>query len=339
MTSRIFFASKAVPTKELKSVFNVENRPIPIPKGKDLLIRTKAVATNPIDYKILSSRIESKKIIAGWDCAGVVEAVGNETTLFKVGDEVYCAGSLIRDGCFADHVLVDERIVGSKPKNLSWIDSAVIPLTTLTAWELLERSFHISRKNNATREETVLITAAAGGVGSIAIQLAKKVFGLRVVASASRPESVEWVKRLGADYVINHYEDFKTQLDKFGITEGVEYVAHFTDLDEDYLKKLVEVTKPYGKIGCIVLCNNINIGLLMEKSISFHYEFMFTPSMTGANIQSQHDILTEAAKLFENKVLVSTLNKVYPFSVDGLSDALSYQQSGKAIGKIGLNVV
>ncbi|KAJ3387093.1 hypothetical protein HDU92_002131, partial [Lobulomyces angularis] len=281
---------------------------------------------------------ESNKIIAGWDASGVVEAVGKETTLFKVGDEVYFAGSLIRDGSFADHVLVDERIVGLKPKNLTWIESAVVPLTTLTAWELFEKSLQIPKNKSGTKQETILITAAAGGVGSIAIQLAKKVFGLRVIATASRPETVEWVKRLGADHVINHRENFKTQLDNIGITEGVEYVAQFADLNDEYLEKLVQVIKPYGKIGCIVPCNQINIGLLMGKSISFHYEFMFTASITGVDIQSQHEILTEAAKLFENKVLLSTLNTKYPFTVDGLTDALIYQHSGKAIGKIGLIV-
>lgn len=218
-----------------KSTLKETEAPKPAPSGHDILVKIKAVSTNPVDCKKLSNfsnpsvKLDAP-LVVGWDAAGIVEQVGNQSSKFKVGDEVYFAGSLIRAGCFAEYVLVDERIAALKPSTLSWTQAAALPLTSLTAYELFFRSMHIPLREQQTQKpQTILLVGGAGGVGSIGIQLAKLVFGLTVIATASRPDSSEWCKRMGADHVITHYKPMAPQIKD--ITGGfVDYVATFADL-------------------------------------------------------------------------------------------------------------
>ena len=307
----------------------------PKPTGQDLLIKVLANSVNPVDFKIRQTAaqdvlLEQPKVI-GWDAVGIVEAVGAEVSKFKVGDEVYYAGDLTRSGCNAEYQLVDERIVGFKPKSLSVAEAAAIPLTGLTAWEsIFDR---IKAHPEKDKGKTILILAAAGGVGSMAIQLAKKVAGLRVIATASRPESSAWCKDLGADYVVNHY-DLKAELKAIGVPE-VDYILDFVHLNH-YWETIIEVIKPQGHIVSITGSKEpLDLSLLKPKSVTLSFEFMYTRSMyTTTDMAAQHCILNEIGSLFDKGILQSTLTTVLTgFTVENLKRAHLMQESGKTIGK------
>ena len=252
----------------------------PQAKGKDLLVRVKAVGVNPVDTKVRSSvknKLDTPKTL-GWDASGIVEEVGGDASLFQVGDEVYYAGSIIRPGCNSEYQLVDERIVGKKPRNLSFAEASALPLTTITAWEaLFERLGIEPSKTDKNQQSTVLIINGAGGVGSIAIQLAKQIAGLQVIASASREETINWCKDLGADNCINHHHDFKSALGRLGI-DSVDYILCFHDTDLHW-QNMADVIKPQGKI-CSIVGNQkpLDLNVLKSKSVTFAWEFMFTKS-------------------------------------------------------------
>lgn len=307
----------------------------PSPKGQDLLIKVLANSVNPVDFKIRQTAakdvlLEEAKII-GWDAVGIVEAVGAETSKFKVGDEVYYAGDLTRNGCNAAYQLVDERIVGFKPKKLSIAEAAAIPLTGLTAWE----SIFDRLKVNPTKDKgkTILILAGAGGVGSIAIQIAKQVTQLNVIATASRPESSTWCKDLGADYVVNHY-NLKAELEAIGHAE-VDYILDFVNLNA-YWETLIEVIKPQGHIVSITGSKEpLDLSLLKKKSVTFSFEFMYTRSMYTTNdMAEQYHILNEISRLLDDGTLKTTLTTVLKgFTVENLKRAHLMQESGQTIGK------
>jgi NADPH:quinone reductase len=310
------------------------------PESRDLLVRVKAISVNPIDYKVRSSpQRQHPSGILGWDAAGIVEAVGAEVTRFKVGDEVYYAGSVIRAGCNSEYHLVDERIVGKKPTSLSFAEAAALPLTTITAWEaLFERLGIEPEKTHQNRSSTVLIIGGAGGVGSIAIQLAKQVAGLRVIATASRAESIEWCNKMGADETINHHQPFKSALAAIDINH-VDYILCLNDTAQ-HLPNMAEVIKPQGKICSIVSTNSpFDLNPFFSKSITFVWEMMFTKSMFETDdIQSQHDLLNQVATLIDRGILKTTITKnLGILNSTNLETAHKLLESGKSIGKIVLD--
>lgn len=325
---------ESLPISEPNSFIEFETE-TPSPTGHDIRVKIAAISVNPVDFKIRQTAaadtpLDTPKII-GWDAVGTVEAIGDQVSKFKVGDEVYYAGDLTRSGSNAEYQLVDERIVGAKPKTLSLAEAAAIPLTALTAWESLFDRIKIDPTKD--KGKSILILAGAGGVGSIAIQLAKKVANLTVIATASRPETQDWCSSMGADHVVNHYQ-LKEEMERIGIQE-VDYILDFVDLN-GYWETAIDLLKPQGHIVSITGSSEpLNLALLKPKSISLSFEFMYTRSMFQTeDIERQHEILNEIGRLFDNGSLKSTLTTtIEGFTVDNLKKAHEMQESGKTIGK------
>jgi NADPH:quinone reductase len=308
----------------------------PRPAGRDLLVEVKAIAVNPVDYKSRAPRaqVEAAPKILGWDVAGVVRAVGPEVTLFKSGDAVYYAGSRTRPGGNSELHLVDERIVGRKPRTLGFADAAALPLTTLTAWEALFERLGVSRMG-ADGGRTVLVIGGAGGVGSIAIQLAKRVARLRVIATASRPESAKWARELGADEVIDHTKDLAPQLAARGRAE-VDYVLCCNSTDHHF-PGFAPIIAPQGKICAIVSTQKpVDLAPLMQKSVTFAWELMFTrPMFQTADMLAQHQILDETAALVEAGTIKTTAaTRLSPINAANLRKAHALLEGGHVVGKI-----
>lgn len=324
----------SLPINDVNSFMEFEMEK-PAPKGKDLLVKIAAVSVNPVDYKIRQNSakdqvLEIPKVI-GWDAAGTVEAVGDEVSLFKVGDEVYYAGDINRPGSNAEYQLVDERIVGKKPKKLSDEAAAAIPLTALTAWEIM---FDRIRINEKDKGKTILIIGGAGGVGSIAIQIAKKIAGLKVITTASRPETVAWCKAQGADYVFNH-KDLINEMHGAGF-QSVDFILDFVDINK-YWDIVTELIKPQGHIASITgSAEPVALNKLKNKSVSFSWELMYTRSIFQTeDMIEQHHILNKVADLLDNGTLKSTLNETLPgFSADHLKKAHQQLENNTTIGKI-----
>lgn len=325
---------KSLPIADEESFIEFETE-IPKAEGYDLLVKILANAVNPVDFKVrknaaINTVLDIPKII-GWDAVGLVEEVGDKTSKFKIGDEVYYAGDITRNGCNAEYQLIDERIVGKKPKNLTIAEAAAIPLTGLTAYETLFDRIKVNPETD--KGKTVLILAGAGGVGSIAIQIAKKLGNLTVIATASRQESINWCKELGADFVVNHH-NLKEELEKIGHHQ-VDYILDFVDL-EGYWEMAAEIIKPQGHIVSITGSNNpLNINVLKNKSVTFSWEFMYTRSMfTTDDIDRQHQILNHLADLLDDGTIKTTLTTTLEgFTVENLKKAHQMQESGKTIGK------
>lgn len=306
----------------------------PSPTGHDILVKVAANSVNPVDFKIRQTAaqkevLETPKVI-GWDAVGTVEAIGEQVTLFKVGDEVYYAGDLTRSGSNAEYQLVDERIVGFKPQNLSIAEAAAMPLTGLTAYEAI---FDRIKVNERDAGKSILILAGAGGVGSIAIQLAKQLTGLTVIATASRPASQDWCRKMGADFVVNHRQ-LREELAGIGHSQ-VDYILDFVDINA-YWETAVEIIKPQGHIVSITGSSDpLNLSLLKAKSVSFSWEFMYTRSMFQTDdIARQHEILNHIAALLDEGKLQSTLTTtIEGLSAENLKKAHEMQESGKSIGK------
>ncbi len=301
----------------------------PVAAGHDLLVGVKAISVNPVDYKRKAPRdlVEKSPKILGWDAAGIVEAVGPEVTLFKPGDPVYYAGSAIRQGANCEFHLVDERIAGRKPANLSFAQAAALPLTTLTAWELMFERMGISRAG-LHAGKALLILGGAGGVGSIAIQLAKKLARLKVTASASRPESIAWCKSLGADDTVDHSRPL-------GGTE-YDFVLCLSSPDA-YWSSLPKIVKPQGKVGMIVRTTKpVDLAILHDKSIAVCLEGMFTrSSFQTPDMEVQHAVLDETAGLIEAGVLRTTLaQKLGKIDAANLKRAHKMLEEGHVIGKL-----
>ena len=310
--------------------------PPPTATGRDLLVEVKAISVNPVDYKMRSPKdhVETDPRILGWDVAGVVKAVGPEVSLFTPGDDVYYAGARMRQGGNSELHLVDERIVGRKPATLSFAEAAALPLTTLTAWEgLFERMGISSAGAHAGR--TLLIIGGAGGVGSIAIQLAKRLARLTVIATASRPESGKWVRELGADHVVDHTRPLAPQLAVLGTAE-VDFLFCLSGI-EPYVAAFPAIVAPQGKIGAIVGTQTpLDLGPLMAKSVTFAWELMFTrPAYQTPDMSVQHEILDEAATLVDKGVLRTTLTtNLGPINAANLKRAHALLESGRVIGKL-----
>ena len=311
----------------------------PTPEGRDILVSVKAIAVNPVDTKVRSGAIgekqgeteETAKII-GYDASGIVDAIGPDVSLFKPGDEVYYAGDLTRSGTNAEFHLVDERIVGHKPKSLSHSEAAALPLTTITAYECFFDRLGIDYRGS-NKGQSILIIGAGGGVGSIGIQLAKQA-GLSVIATASRPETTSWVKELGADHVVNHREDMVSQVRDLGL-QYVDHIAIFNDMR--HWPTAVELIRPEGGI---VTIDDTNQPMPMDgmklKAASLHWEFMFTRSMfqTPGMIE-QHKLLTEVAKEIDAVNIKTTVSEVLsPINAETLKKAHAMIETGTAKGKI-----
>ena len=247
---------------------------MPSLKDRDLLVRIKAISVNPVDTKVRRNSVVAGNMrILGWDAVGEVIEVGSGVQHFKVGDQVWYAGDLTRDGSNAEYQAVDERIVSLKPQSLSNAEAAALPLTAITAWEMLFDRFNV----DLDQSDNILVIGGAGGVGSIAIQLLKAKTNLKVIATASREETKAWVKSLGADYVIDHTEDLNTQIKALGL-DAPRYIFS-TNQTETYLPQISKLIAPQGKFGLIDDPKSLDIGEFKSKSVSVHWEFMFTRSM------------------------------------------------------------
>jgi len=308
----------------------------PVAQGRDLLVKVEAVALNPVDLLVRDQLMPGggEARVLGWDAAGTVVAVGPDVTLFKVGDPVYYAGSVVREGAYAEFQLVDERIVGRKPASLGFPHAAVLPLTSITAWEALFERLGVSR-SGADAGKRLLIIGGAGGVGSIAVQLAKQLAGLTVIATASRPESVQWVRGLGADHVIDHNGDMAAQLLALGFS-GVDYVLSLNDT-EQHFDAIADVIAPQGKVCAIVPSQGaLPMAKLFAKSVSFVWEMMFTRSMFGTeDMIEQHRLLNEVSALIDGGKLKSTLGENYgKINAANVARAHEALAGGRTIGKI-----
>ena len=326
---------KYLPIEDEQSLVDVElNKPEP--KGQDLLVAVHAISVNPVDTKVRAPKnvVETAAKVLGWDAAGEVVAVGPDVKHFAVGDRVFYAGDITRPGSNSEFQLIDERIVGHAPKSLSDPESAALPLTSITAWEGMFDRLGIS-KDGKDKGKSILIIGGAGGVGSIAIQLAKKVAGLRVIATASRPESSEWVKQLGADLVINHRNPLDEELTAVG-EPLVDFIFCLNATDSHW-KAMANAVAPQGHICSIVETPKpVDLDLLKLKSATFAWEFMFTRSMfqTPDMIEQQH-LLNEIATLIDSGEIKTTLNEVIrPINAANLRDAHAKIEHGSAIGKV-----
>ena len=313
--------------------------PQPTASGHDLLVRVKSIAVNPVDCKIRQnvSPTNGEFKVIGWDAVGEVVAIGELATNFKLGDKVFYAGDLNRQGTNAEYQLVDERIVGRKPESLSNSEAAALPLTSITAWELLFERLAIKQQQPNSKEKSndiILIIGAAGGVGSILVQLASVLTGATVIATASRESSAAWVKKLGADHVIDHSKPLVPQIEQLNIGQ-VTHVASLTHTDS-YLDSYVELLAPMGKIALIDDPQFIDIKKLKPKSLSLHWEFMFTRSMFQTpDINKQHLLLNNIEELIDQGYLQTTIGKnLGVINAANLRAAHEAIESGKSIGKI-----
>lgn len=308
----------------------------PTPTGRDLLVRVKAISVNPVDVKVRApkEKVEPAARIIGWDVAGIVESVGEACTLFQPGDEVYYAGSITRTGGNSEFHLVDERIVGKKPQSLDFAQAAALPLTAITAWEGLFDRLGVSHSRVHNEGKSILIIGAAGGVGSIATQLASAA-GLTVIGTASRQESADWAKEYGADYTINHHKTFLPQLQALGYS-SVDYILCLNQTEQHWVN-MAEAIVPQGKICSIVeMSTPIDLTLLKNKSVTFVWEVMFTRSMyETSDMEEQHKLLNEVAKRIDQGELRTTIAKrLSPINAANLREAHKLVESGSMIGKV-----
>lgn len=326
--------TRYLPIDDPQSLFDVD-LPTPTPAGHDLRVRVEAVSVNPVDTKVRAPKpaVEASPRVLGWDAAGVVDAVGEAVTLFKPGDRVCYAGAIDRPGSNAQFQLVDERIVGPMPQTLDFAEAAALPLTALTAWELLFERFGFDPEG-ADRGRTLLIVAGAGGVGSIAIQLAKHA-GLTVIATASRAETVDWCRRMGANQVIDHRQPLRPQLEALGFA-AVDAIASFTGA-EPYWSQMTDLVAPQGRIGLIVgMKAAVDLEPLKNKSASVHWEYMFTRAQYRTpDMIAQHRILARVAALVDAGALRTTITETLtPINAANLRAAHARLESGRSIGKL-----
>jgi zinc-binding alcohol dehydrogenase family protein len=325
----------ALPIDDDQSLLDVE-LPIPAPGPRDLLVKVEAISVNPVDYKVRRSADPGGQVrVLGWDAAGTVVAIGTEVELFGVGDEVYYAGALERPGTNAQFQAVDERLVGRKPATVSFTEAAALPLTALTAWEGLFQHLGLRPGDPDQSGQTgnLLVTAAAGGVGSIVSQLAGALTALTVIGTASRPETAEFARRMGARHIVDHHQPLTKQLNDVA-PEGLDYVFSTTGTARN-LTTYAETLNPFGRIVAIDDFDALPIGVLKPKSISYHWEFMFTRSMFQTPDQiEQHRILTELARLIDAGSITTTATEdLGPINAANLRRAHRVLESGKAIGK------
>jgi len=330
---------KSLPIDQADSLIDIE-LPQPIATGRDILVKVNAIAVNPVDYKVRLNMppAEGEAKVLGWDAVGEVIATGESAQNFKAGDVVYYAGDFTRQGSNAEYQLVDERIVGLKPKSVSDAEAAALPLTTITAYELLFEHLNIKQQKAGSTEkskEVLLVVGAAGGVGSILVQLAKAITGATIIATASRPSSKEWVTNLGANYVVDHTQALQPQIEALNIGQ----VTHVASLNgtESYFDTYIELLAPFGKIAMIDDPeNSLDVMKLKMKSLSLHIEFMFARSMFNASdIDEQGKLLNQVAQLIDSGFIKTTLGKdLGAINAANLKLAHKELETGKSIGKI-----
>lgn len=327
----IAFTEHGLPINDPRSLQDV-NIAAPMPGPRDLLVEVEAVAVNPVDTKVRSGSFAKEPKILGWDAAGTVREVGADVSLFKPGDKVYYAGSLTRAGSYSELQVVDERIVGHRPQSLSAAHAAALPLTSITAWELLFDRLGVSE--GGSDGDVLLVVGAAGGVGSMLVQLAHELTGMTVIGTASRPETADWVKCMGADHVIDHRQPMLAQLQVLGIGE-VSYVASLTHTEE-HLAQLIEVLRPQGRLGVIDDPSSLDVMPLKLKSLSLHWELMFTRSLFETpDMINQHHLLNRIAQLIDQGILQTTLGEHFGvINAANMRRAHALVESNKAWGKI-----
>jgi zinc-binding alcohol dehydrogenase family protein len=308
----------------------------PSPGPRDLLVEVRAISVNPVDTKIrkgVTPENGAAKVL-GWDAAGVVQAVGSEVSLFQPGDRVFYAGAIDRAGANSELHLVDERIVGKMPQSLSFAEAAALPLTAITAWELLFERLQIA-EGSADQGQSLLIVGAAGGVGSILTQLARRLTGLTVIGTASRPETQAWVRELGAHHVIDHNKPLSEELARIGIGQ-VSHVASLTQTDQHYAQ-LIECLQPQGRLALIDdPLQPLDVMQLKRKSLSLHWELMFTRSLYQTDdMIEQHRLLQRVSGLVDSGMIRTTLGEHFgTINAANLRRAHALLESGKAKGKI-----
>lgn len=326
----IAYTQHGIPITDPRSLFDID-LPKPTPGARDLLVAVKAISVNPVDTKVRANAAVSAPRVLGWDVAGIVEAVGADVTLFKPGDEVFYAGSITRPGCNSEFHLVDERIVGHKPVTLDFANAAALPLTSVTAWELLFDRLGVAEDGG--EGDTLLIIGAGGGVGSILTQLARRLTRLTVIGTASRPETREWARKLGAHHVIDHSQPLVAQLTQLGIA-NVTYVASLTHTDS-YYAQLIDALAPQGRLALIDDPASLDALPLKAKSLSLHWELMFTRAKyETADMINQHRLLERVAALIDQDVLKTTLGQHFgAINAANLKRAHALVESGKSRGK------
>lgn len=309
--------------------------PEPTPGPRDLLVRVEAVSVNPVDTKLRMRKQPAEgepPQVLGWDAAGTVEAVGAEVTLFRPGDTVFYAGSIDRPGCDSELHLVDERIVGHKPASLGFAEAAALPLTAITAWELLFDRLGV-RYGVKTGGGSLLVIGGAGGVGSILIQIARRLTGLTVIATASRPETEDWVRSMGAHHVVDHRQPLDKALAAAGLGP-VEYVASLTATAQ-HLPAIVNLLAPQGGLAVIDDPKTFDIMPFKRRSVRICWEYMFVrPSFQTPDMIEQHRLLEEVSALVDAGVLRTTLTEqAGRIDAANLRRVHALVESGKAIGK------
>ncbi len=327
------------PIEDAESLLDIE---IPEPEigPRDLLVAVHAVSVNPVDVKVRSRAKPPEGAeykVLGYDAAGTVVKRGRDCSLAKVGDEVWYAGSIARQGTNSELHAVDERIVSLKPKSLSFSDAAALPLTAITAWELLFDRLGVDQFKGAQasqRKGVLLVVGGAGGVGSILTQIASKLTALTVVATASREETVRWCHGNGAHFVIDHHRPLKQQLEELNFPQA-EYIASLTKTDEHFAD-LAEIVAPQGKIAVIDDPPTLDVMPLKRKCASLHWEYMFARPVYGTpDILRQHDLLTEVARLVDLGTLRTTITQHFgDINAEHLRKAHALVESGTSMGKV-----
>lgn len=309
--------------------------PKPSPKGRDILVEVKAVSVNPVDVKVRASGkpADGEHKVLGWDASGIVVDAGPGVELFKKGNAVWYAGSITRPGTNSEFHLVDERIVGAMPKSIGFAEAAALPLTAITAWEMLFDRLDI-RKPVPGAANAVLIIGGAGGVGSIAIQLVKALTKVKVIATASRPDTVAWVKSLGADHVVDHSRPLAPEVAALGI--GAPGFVFSTNQSDRHFDQIVELIAPQGRFGLIDDPDAIDVRKLKRKSVSTHWELMFTRSMFETeDMIEQHRLLDEVSRLVDSGKIKTTLAENFgTINAANLKRAHKYIETGRARGKV-----
>ncbi|MET0049216.1 MAG: zinc-binding alcohol dehydrogenase family protein [Sedimenticola sp.] len=331
--------TESLPIEDPASLSDIELSQ-PIATGHDLLVKVRAIVVNPVDYKIRQRfpSTEGDHRVLGWDAVGEVVATGESVSLFEPDDLVFYAGDLNRQGSNAEYQLVDERLVGHKPKSLSDAEAVALPLTAITAWEMLFEHLAIQQQSPDTPEksnEVILVVGAAGGVGSIFLQLAKAITGATVIATASRESSQAWVKRLGADHVVDHSKPLQPQIEELGIGP-VTHVASLNGTDA-YFESYTELLAPFGRIAMIDdPAEPLDVMQLKMKSLSLHIEFMFARSMFQADdMIEQSRLLNSVSDLVDQGYIQTTIGKsLGRINADTLRSAHAELESGRSIGKI-----
>lgn len=306
--------------------------PAPTPGPRDLLVQVQAISVNPVDTKVRSGAAVTEPRVLGWDAVGIVQQVGDQVSLFKVGDSVFYAGAIDRPGSNSELHLVDERIVGHKPQSLDNAHAAALPLTSITAWELLFDRLGVPEGGG--EGQSLLIIGAAGGVGSILTQLARKLTKLTVIGTASRDETRQWVTDLGAHHVIDHSQPLVAQLEAIGVGQ-VDHVASLTHTDKHF-EQLIEALRPQGQLALIDDPKTLDVMPMKRKALSLHWELMFTRSLFQTpDMIKQHELLERVAELIDSGMLRTTLGEHYGvINAANLIRAHELIESGTAKGKI-----